>query len=98
RRGYIFCRQRDFLPPSFVDMGVQNDRWIRKMALEHGMIEPFAEGQVRQNTEDGSKVISYGVSSYGYDMRISREFKVFTNVYNQIVDPKAFAEQSMVPM
>jgi dCTP deaminase len=79
-------------------MGVMNDRWIRKMALEHGMIEPFAEGQVRQNTGDGSKVISYGVSSYGYDMRISKEFKVFTNVYNQIVDPKAFAEQSMVPM
>ncbi len=79
-------------------MGVRNDEWIRRHALEHGMIEPFAEAQVRQKTEDGSRVISFGVSSYGYDMRVSREFKVFTNIYNTIVDPKAFDERSMIPM
>ena len=65
------------------------------MATEHGMIEPFADGQVRA-AEDGSRVISYGVSSYGYDLRVSSEFKVFTNVFNSIVDPKGFAEDSFV--
>ena len=65
------------------------------MAKEHGMIEPFADGQVRA-AEDGSRVISYGVSSYGYDLRVSDEFKVFTNVFNSIVDPKGFAEDSFV--
>lgn len=65
-------------------MGLKNDKWIRKMALEHKMIEPFADRQVR----DG--VISYGVSSYGYDIRIAREFKVFTNLNTSIVDPKNF--------
>ena len=59
------------------------------------MIEPFADGQVRA-AEDGSRVISYGVSSYGYDLRVSDEFKVFTNVFNSIVDPKGFAEDSFV--
>lgn len=71
-------------------MGLKPDHWIRKMALENGMIEPFVENQVRQG------VISYGVSSYGYDMRVADEFKVFTNVYNAIVDPKAFAPNSFV--
>jgi dCTP deaminase len=71
-------------------MGLKPDHWIRKMALEHGMIEPFVEGQVR----DG--VISYGLSSYGYDLRVSDEFKVFTNVYNAVVDPKNFAPNSFV--
>ncbi|MCB9457188.1 MAG: dCTP deaminase [Anaerolineaceae bacterium] len=71
-------------------MGLKPDHWIRKMALEHGMIEPFVENQVRQG------VISYGVSSYGYDMRVADEFKVFTNVYNAIVDPKEFAPNSFV--
>ena len=65
------------------------------MASEHGMIEPFAAEQVRA-AEDGSRVISYGVSSYGYDLRVSDEFKVFTNVFNSIVDPKGFAEDSFV--
>ena len=65
------------------------------MAKEHGMIEPFADGQVRA-AEDGSRVISYGVSSYGYDLRVTNEFKVFTNVFNSIVDPKGFAEDSFV--
>lgn len=71
-------------------MGLKPDHWIRKMALERGMIEPFVENQVRQG------VISYGVSSYGYDMRVADEFKVFTNVYNAIVDPKEFAPNSFV--
>lgn len=71
-------------------MGLKPDHWIRKMALEHGMIEPFIDRQVRQG------VISYGVSSYGYDVRVADEFKIFTNVYSTIVDPKAFDEKSMV--
>lgn len=71
-------------------MGLKPDHWIRKMVKEHGMIEPFAEDQVRNGS------ISYGVSSYGYDIRVSNEFKVFTNVYNAIVDPKNFDERSMV--
>ena len=64
------------------------------MALEEGMIEPFIDGQVR--SVDGKKVISYGLSSYGYDLRVAREFKVFTNVYNCLVDPKDFAEDSFI--
>jgi dCTP deaminase len=71
-------------------MGLKPDHWIRRMALEYGMIEPFAENQVR----DG--VISYGVSSYGYDMRVADEFKIFTNVYSAVVDPKSFSPQSFV--
>jgi dCTP deaminase len=78
-------------------MGVQPDTWIRRMAVEHGMIEPFAEAQVRK-TSDGDAVISYGISSYGYDLRVSTEFKVFTNVYNTVVDPKHFDERSFVDM
>lgn len=71
-------------------MGLKPDHWIRKMALEHGMIEPFADAQVR----DG--VVSYGVSSYGYDIRVADEFKIFTNVYSAVVDPKHFDPRSMV--
>jgi dCTP deaminase len=71
-------------------MGVKPDRWIREMALEHGMIEPFVEKQVRQG------VISYGVSSYGYDMRVADDFKVFTNVFSAVVDPKDFSPNSFV--
>ncbi len=71
-------------------MSVKSDRWIRRMALEHGMIEPFADQQVRNG------VISYGLSSYGYDMRIADEFKVFTNVNSVIVDPKNFDPRSFV--
>ena len=67
------------------------------MAVEKGMIEPFAEGQVRE-TEGGAQVISYGVSSYGYDLRVSDEFKVFTDVFSTVVDPKAFDERSFVDM
>jgi dCTP deaminase len=71
-------------------MSLKSDRWIRRMALEQRMIEPFADRQVR----DG--VISYGVSSYGYDMRVAREFRIFTNVLNSMVDPKNFDPQSFV--
>jgi dCTP deaminase len=71
-------------------MGVKSDTWIRKMAKEHGMIDPFVDGQVR----DGA--ISYGLSAYGYDIRVSDEFKVFTNVYNSVVDPKRFDDKSFV--
>jgi len=71
-------------------MGLKPDHWIKKMALEQRMIEPFVDGQVR----DG--VISYGVSSYGYDIRVADEFKIFTNVYSAVVDPKKFDTNSMV--
>lgn len=75
-------------------MGLQSDRWIREMALKHGMIEPFVDRQVRD--ADGDKVISYGLSSYGYDLRVAREFKVFTNINSSIVDPKNFNENAFV--
>lgn len=71
-------------------MGLKPDHWIRKMALEKNMIEPFEPGQVRNG------VISYGVSSYGYDIRVADEFKIFTNVFSAIVDPKHFDTNSMV--
>ena len=71
-------------------MSIKSDRWIKRMALEHGMIAPFEDRQVRQG------VISYGVSSYGYDIRVADEFKVFTNVYNTVVDPKNFDPKSFV--
>jgi dCTP deaminase len=71
-------------------MGLKPDHWIRKMAQEKGMIEPFADSQKR----DG--VISFGVSSYGYDIRVADEFKIFTNVYSAVVDPKHFVSHSMV--
>lgn len=71
-------------------MGVKPDNWIRRMALEKGMIEPFVDGQVREN------VISYGLSSYGYDIRVTDEFKIFTNVHSAIVDPKNFNPDSFV--
>lgn len=70
-------------------MGLKPDHWIRKMALEKQMIDPFIDQQVR----DG--VISYGVSSYGYDMRVADEFMIFTNVHSAIVDPKNFDPKSM---
>jgi dCTP deaminase len=71
-------------------MGLKPDHWIRKMALEQGMIDPFEPGQVR------SGVISFGVSSYGYDIRVADEFKIFTNVFSAVVDPKQFDPKSMV--
>jgi dCTP deaminase len=71
-------------------MSIKSDRWIKRMAREHGMIEPFVDEQVRQG------VVSYGVSSYGYDVRVGNEIKVFTNVYNTVVDPKSFDPRSFV--
>src|ERR1700738_838792 len=73
-------------------MSVKPDRWIRKMALEHKMIEPFVENQVR------SGVISYGLSSYGYDIRVADEFKVFTNINSTVIDPKQFDPRSFVDL
>ena len=75
-------------------MSIKSDQWIEKMALEQGMISPFQQGQVRENHT--GKIISYGVSSYGYDVRCSNEFKVFTNINSAIVDPKAFDSNSFV--
>ena len=71
-------------------MAIKSDRWIRRLATEHRMIEPFEAGQVREG------VISYGVSSFGYDIRVADEYKVFTDVYSVIVDPKAFDPRSFV--
>ncbi len=75
-------------------MSIKSDKWIRRMAEQTKMIEPFESGQVR--TVDGHKIVSYGTSSYGYDVRCSREFKIFTNINSTIVDPKAFDEKSFV--
>jgi dCTP deaminase len=75
-------------------MSIKADHWIRHMSEKHGMIEPFEPGQVRLN-EDGP-IISYGTSSYGYDVRCASEFKVFTNINSAVVDPKNFAEESFV--
>ncbi len=71
-------------------MSIKADRWIKKMALEQSMIAPFEEKQVRQG------VISFGLSSYGYDVRIADEFKIFTNVFGAVVDPKGFDPKSFV--
>ena len=76
-------------------MSIKSDKWIRRMAEQTGMIEPFEPGQVRQRA-DGQKIVSYGTSSYGYDVRCAREFKVFTNVFSTVVDPKNFDEKSFV--
>jgi dCTP deaminase len=75
-------------------MALQSDRWIRRMAIEKKMIEPFADRQIRES--GGKKLVSFGLSSYGYDLRVAEEFKVFTNVYNSIVDPKNFRADAFV--
>ena len=75
-------------------MTIKSDKWIRRMARETGMIEPFEPSQVRE--ANGHKIVSYGTSSYGYDIRCSREFKIFTNINSTIVDPKAFDAGSFV--
>ena len=75
-------------------MSIKSDKWIRRMAESTGMIEPFEPGQVRQ--VEGKKIISYGTSSYGYDIRCAPEFKVFTNIHSTVVDPKNFDEKSFV--
>ena len=69
-------------------MSIRPDSWIRRMATQHGMIEPFVEAQVREG------VVSYGVSSYGYDIRVADEFKIFTNINTTVIDPKSFDPRS----
>ena len=71
-------------------MSIKSDTWIKRMTIEHKLIEPFVDDQVR------SGVVSYGLSSYGYDIRVADEFKVFTNIYNTVVDPKNFDSKSFV--
>ena len=75
-------------------MTIKSDHWIRRMATGHGMIEPFEPGQVRDS--GNGRIVSYGTSSYGYDVRCAREFKIFTNINSTIVDPKSFDPQSFV--
>jgi dCTP deaminase len=75
-------------------MSIKSDKWIRRMAEQQGMIEPFELHQVKE--VDGRRVVSYGTSSYGYDVRCAAEFKLFTNVYSAIVDPKKFDSKSFV--
>jgi len=76
-------------------MSIKSDKWIRRMAEDQGMIEPFEPSQIKKSA-DGQKVISYGTSSYGYDIRCADEFKVFTNINSTIVDPKNFDPKSFV--
>jgi Deoxycytidine deaminase len=76
-------------------MSIKSDKWIKDMSIKHEMIKPFSEVQVRLD-DSGNKLISYGVSSYGYDVRCSNEFKVFTNIHSAVVDPKSFDEKSFV--
>ncbi|MEK7191450.1 MAG: dCTP deaminase, partial [Pseudomonadota bacterium] len=75
-------------------MGIKSDKWIRRMAQSHGMIEPFEPNQVKHNHT--GPIVSYGTSSYGYDIRCSDEFKIFTNINAAIVDPKNFSANSFV--
>lgn len=76
-------------------MSIKSDKWIRRMAQEHGMIEPFVDGQIKK-AADGTGIVSYGLSSYGYDVRCSNEFKIFTNINSAVVDPKNFCPTSFV--
>ena len=76
-------------------MSIKSDRWIRRMAEQHRMIEPFEPGQVRHDG-NGDALVSHGTSSYGYDVRCADEFKIFTNINSTIVDPKRFDERSFV--
>jgi dCTP deaminase len=76
-------------------MSIKSDRWIRRMAASDRMIEPFEPNQVRV-AQDGHKIVSYGTSSYGYDIRCANDFKIFTNINSTIVDPKNFDEKSFV--
>jgi len=95
RRILALAKPVGFVYPD--SMSVCSDTWIRQMATQHGMIDPFTDGQIR-TAEDGHRLISYGLSSYGYDLRVSDEFKVFTNVFNTVVDPKAFDPRSFVDL
>ena len=75
-------------------MTIKSDKWIRRMAEQHGMIEPFEPNQIKE--QDGRRIISYGTSSYGYDIRCANEFKIFTNINSTIVDPKNFDPKNFV--
>ncbi|MFQ5546252.1 MAG: dCTP deaminase [Acidiferrobacterales bacterium] len=75
-------------------MTIKSDKWIRRMAEEHGMIEPFEPNQIKQSGD--RRIVSFGTSSYGYDIRCSEEFKIFTNINTAIVDPKNFDDSSFV--
>ena len=82
------------LPLPRIAMSIKSDKWIRRMVQEHGMIEPFEPDQIRQ--KDEQRIVSYGTSSYGYDIRCSDEFKLFTNINSTIVDPKNFDSNSFI--
>lgn len=86
---FIFTVQDDFFL-----MSIKSDRWIREMAQSHRMIEPFSPEQV--SSVNGQKIVSYGTSSYGYDIRCADEFKIFTNINSTLIDPKQFDEKSFV--
>jgi dCTP deaminase len=75
-------------------MTIKSDRWIKKMSEQHGMISPFEPNMIRE--KEGEKIVSYGTSRYGYEIRCASEFKVFTNINSTIVDPKAFDPKSFV--
>ena len=75
-------------------MAIKSDKWIKEMAENHGMIEPFQADQVKSN--GSGKIVSYGTSSYGYDVRCADEFKVFTNINSTLVDPKDFDDKSFI--
>ncbi|MEC7864704.1 MAG: dCTP deaminase [Pseudomonadota bacterium] len=75
-------------------MTIKSDKWIKEMAMHHNMIKPFQEDQVKTN--NGGKIVSYGTSSYGYDVRCADEFKVFTNINSTMVDPKNFDDKSFI--
>lgn len=75
-------------------MSIKSDKWIKKMSQEHSMIEPFEAGQVK--IANNEKIVSYGTSSYGYDVRCADEFKIFTNINSSIVDPKHFDDKNFV--
>jgi len=77
-------------------MSIKSDKWIRNAAQTHGLIEPFVDKQIKYDGSSTQPLVSYGLSSYGYDIRVANEFKVFTNVHNSIVDPKNFQENSFV--
>jgi len=92
---YFTCLSRLSLVSSRLTiMSIKSDNWIRRMAAEHKMIEPFEPGQVKE--VDGRRIVSYGTSSYGYDIRCADEFKLFTNLNSTIVDPKEFDEKNFV--
>lgn len=78
-------------------MSIKSDKWIRRMAAEYNMIEPFEAGQIRTSAA-GERQISYGTSSYGYDVRCANHFKIFTNINSAVVDPKNFDENSFVDL